>query len=389
MPHIWRSSFALNFNLKMAPSTAPAHASSTIHAPQTRDEKIEAFFHLKASLVYFIFFLIALVVFLVLVCLLCRCYNRYCRQKKRRLTRHNSTYTSARIEGEDDDADTGGAPRFKYALEFNTASNILTVTCIEAVRLPGKESDMDSFVRISTEPPNFGGHVFVEKSTKVVRRNVNPAWKEKIFYNIPPAALQSRSIAFRIWNQDVGSVDSLVGSLAVNLKDMPATKYFNKRAVFWETIELSHGSAPPNGELCLVMRYEHRAVGYELLVTVVEARGLPLRTDRHGDVQVCASFHVAGQRVCHKATKKRHPSPNPYFNENFLFWTDLATEILSATIKFKVTVRRGILGKRCIAEVRIGADVGDKEQRRFWENMLANPRHQFPRWYPLLPPNST
>uniref|UniRef100_A0A3P9B6H6 Synaptotagmin IV n=1 Tax=Maylandia zebra TaxID=106582 RepID=A0A3P9B6H6_9CICH len=157
--------------------------------------------------------------------------------------------------------------------------------------------------------------------TRVLRKTLDPTFDETFsFYGISLARVSELALHFMVLSFDRFSRDEVIGETLVPLSgiDLSEGRVLMSREIIKKILKITG-----RGELLLSLCYQ--STTNTLTVVVLKARHLP-KTENNGptDPYVKVNMYHGKKRVCKKKTHVKKSSPNPVFNELFVF--DLPSE---------------------------------------------------------------
>lgn len=219
--------------------------------------------------------------------------------------------------------------------------------------------------------------------TRVLRKTLDPAFDETFsFYGIPLSRVSELALHFMVLSFDRFSRDEVIGETLVPLSgiDLSEGRVLMSREIIKRNLKKSRG----RGELLLSLCYQ--STTNTLTVVVLKARHLP-KTQNNGptDPYVKVNMYHGKKRVCKKKTHVKKCSPNPVFNELFVFdlpsnegLMDTSVELLlmdsdaSSSRSPSTTIGRLVLGTSVMGT-----------PGEHWREICDHPRRQIAKWHVL------
>ncbi|XP_061565737.1 synaptotagmin-4 [Cololabis saira] len=214
----------------------------------------------------------------------------------------------------------GGLGTLHFSLEYQPEKKVFIVHIKEAHGLtPTDEQSLtsDPYIKLTLLPEKKH-----RVKTRVLRKTLDPAFDETFsFYGIPLVRVSDLSLHFMVLSFDRFSRDEVIGETLVPLSgiDLSDGRVLMSREIIKRNVKKSSG----RGELLLSLCYQ--STTNTLTVVVLKARHIP-KAENNGptDPYVKVNLHHGKKRICKKKTHVKKCSPNPVFNELFVF--DLPSE---------------------------------------------------------------
>ncbi|XP_070977398.1 synaptotagmin-4 isoform X2 [Oncorhynchus clarkii lewisi] len=280
-----------------------------------------------------------------------------------------------------------GLGTLHFSLEYNSEKKAFVVHIKEAHGLtPTDDQSLtsDPYIKLTLLPEKKH-----RVKTRVLRKTLDPVFDETFsFYGIPMVRVQELSLHFMVLSFDRFSRDEVIGEMLIPLAgiDLTEGRVLMSREIIKKNVRRSAGP----GELLLSLCYQ--STTSTLTVVVLKARHL-LKTDNHrpSDPYVKVNLFKGKKRVSKKKTHVKKCSPNPVFNELFVF--DMASQegLKETSIELLLMdsesppTRRGdsshspnpILGRLILGTASAGTP------GEHWREICDHPRRQIAKWHIL------
>uniref|UniRef100_A0A8C2KAH7 Synaptotagmin IV n=1 Tax=Cyprinus carpio TaxID=7962 RepID=A0A8C2KAH7_CYPCA len=272
----------------------------------------------------------------------------------------------------------GGLGTLYFSAEYNFPKKAFMDHIKEAHGLsPTDEQSLtsDPYIKLTLLPEKKH-----KVKTRVLRKTLDPAFDETFsFYGIPYARVSQLALHFMVLSFDRFSRDEVIGETLVPLADIDLSegRVLMSRDIIKRNVRRSAG----RGELLLSLCYQ--STTSTLTVVVLKARHLP-KTDSNGpsDPYVKVNLFQGKKRVCKKKTHVKKCSPNPVFNELFVF--DLPSEdgLRDTSVELLLldsdrTSRTPVIGRLLLGTSSPGT-AGEH-----WREICDHPRRQIAKWHAL------
>ncbi|XP_035482892.2 synaptotagmin-4 [Scophthalmus maximus] len=274
-----------------------------------------------------------------------------------------------------------GLGTLHFSLEYQPEKKAFIVHIKEAHGLsPTDEQSMtsDPYIKLTLLPEKKH-----RVKTRVLRKTLDPAFDETFsFYGIPLARVSELALHFMVLSFDRFSRDEVIGETLVPLSgiDLSEGRVLMSREIIKKNVKKSSG----RGELLLSLCYQ--STTNTLTVVVLKARHLP-KTENNGptDPYVKVNMYHGKKRVCKKKTHVKKCSPNPVFNELFVFdlpsdegLRDTSVELLlldSDTGNSRSP--NTVLGRLVLGTLAAGTP------GEHWREICDHPRRQIAKWHAM------
>ncbi|XP_064795089.1 synaptotagmin-4 [Oncorhynchus masou masou] len=280
-----------------------------------------------------------------------------------------------------------GLGTLHFSLEYNSEKKAFVVHIKEAHGLtPTDDQSLtsDPYIKLTLLPEKKH-----RVKTRVLRKTLDPVFDETFsFYGIPMVRMQELSLHFMVLSFDRFSRDEVIGEMLIPLAgiDLTEGRVLMSREIIKKNVRRSAG----RGELLLSLSYQ--STTSTLTVVVLKARHL-LKTDNHSpsDPYVKVNLFKGKKRVSKKKTHVKKCSPNPVFNELFVFdvasqegLKETSVELLLMDSESPPT-RQGdsshspnpILGRLILGTASAGTP------GEHWREICDHPRRQIAKWHIL------
>uniref|UniRef100_A0A3Q4MCI0 Synaptotagmin IV n=1 Tax=Neolamprologus brichardi TaxID=32507 RepID=A0A3Q4MCI0_NEOBR len=281
-----------------------------------------------------------------------------------------------RPQGEDKEAGLG---TLHFSLEYQPERKAFIVHIKEAHGLtPTDEQSLtsDPYIKLTLLPEKKH-----RVKTRVLRKTLDPTFDETFsFYGISLARVSELALHFMVLSFDRFSRDEVIGETLVPLSgiDLSEGRVLMSREIIKRNVKKSSG----RGELLLSLCYQ--STTNTLTVVVLKARHLP-KTENNGptDPYVKVNMYHGKKRVCKKKTHVKKSSPNPVFNELFVF--DLPSEEGLRDTSVELLLMDSDMGNsRCpntvIGRLVLGTSAAGTPGEH-WREICDHPRRQIAKWH--------
>ncbi|XP_061108689.1 synaptotagmin-4 [Conger conger] len=274
----------------------------------------------------------------------------------------------------------GGLGRLFFSLEYNLEKKAFVVHIQEAQGLCATDDQSltsDPYIKLTILPEKKH-----KVKTRVLRKTLDPAFQETFsFYGIPFARLPQLALHFMVLSFDRFSRDEVIGETLVPLSGIDLSE--GRVRMHRDIIKRNQKRSTGRGELLLSLCYQ--STTSTLTVVVLKARHLP-KTESSGpsDPYVKLNLYQGAKRVCKKKTHVKKCSPNPVFNELFVFdvpWEEglrqTSVELLLLDSPSPAASPAPVLGRLLLAASAPGTP------GEHWREICDHPRRQIAKWHAL------
>ncbi|XP_068612242.1 synaptotagmin-4 [Brachionichthys hirsutus] len=274
-----------------------------------------------------------------------------------------------------------GLGTLHFSLEYQSERKAFIVHIKEAHGLtPMDEQSLtsDPYIKLTLLPEKKH-----RVKTRVLRKTLDPAFDETFsFYGIPLARVSELALHFMVLSFDRFSRDEVIGETHVPLSgiDLSEGRVLMSREIIKKNVKKSSG----RGELLLSLCYQ--STTNTLTVVVLKARNLP-KTENNGpsDPYVKVNMYHGKKRVSKKKTHVKKCSPNPVFNELFVFdlssnegLRDTSVELLLMDSDTGNTRSSNTVIGRLVLGTSAAGTPGEH-----WREICDHPRRQIAKWHGL------
>uniref|UniRef100_A0A3P8WMC7 Synaptotagmin IV n=1 Tax=Cynoglossus semilaevis TaxID=244447 RepID=A0A3P8WMC7_CYNSE len=275
----------------------------------------------------------------------------------------------------------GGLGTLHFSLEYQPEKKAFIVHIKEAHGLaPTDEQSMtsDPYIKLTLLPEKKH-----RVKTRVLRKTLDPAFDETFsFYGIPLARVSELALHFMVLSFDRFSRDEVIGETLVPLSgiDLTEGRVLMSREIIRRNVKKCSG----RGELLLSLCYQ--STTNTLTVVVLKARHLP-KTENNGptDPYVKVNMFHGKKRVCKKKTHVKKCSPNPVFNELFVF--DLPSDEALKDTSVELLLMDSDSGNSRSANMVLGRLVlgtsSPGTPGEHWREICDHPRRQIAKWHAM------
>lgn len=270
-----------------------------------------------------------------------------------------------------------GLGTLHFSLEYQAEKKAFIVHIKEAQGLtPTDDHSLtsDPYIKLTLLPEKKH-----RVKTRVLRKTLNPCFEETFsFYGLSPSRVSQLSLHFMVLSFDRFSRDEVIGETLVPLSGVELGD--GRVLMSRDIIKRENKKCSGRGQLLLSLCYQ--STTNSLSVVVLKARHLP-RTD-HGptDPFVKVNLFHGKKRVCKKKTHVKKCSPNPVFNELFVF--DLPSEQQLKDISVELLLMDSdtrsptpVLGRLLLGTSSAGTP------GEHWREICEHPRRQIAKWHGL------
>ncbi|KAM4612098.1 synaptotagmin-4 [Polymixia lowei] len=275
----------------------------------------------------------------------------------------------------------GGLGTLHFSVEYQPEKKAFVVHIKEAHGLsPTDEQSLtsDPYIKLTLLPEKKH-----RVKTRVLRKTLDPAFDETFsFYGIPLVRVSELALHFMVLSFDRFSRDEVIGETLVPLAgiDLSEGRVLMSREIIKRNVKKSAGL----GDLLLSLCYQ--STTNTLTVVVLKARHLP-KTDNNGptDPYVKVNLFQGKKRVCKKKTHVKKGSPNPVFNELFVFdlpsdegLRDTSVELLLMdSERGESRSSNPVLGRLVLGTSAAGTP------GEHWREICDHPRRQIAKWHAM------
>ncbi|KAJ8382441.1 hypothetical protein SKAU_G00032190 [Synaphobranchus kaupii] len=272
----------------------------------------------------------------------------------------------------------GGLGTLFFSLEYNFEKKAFVVHIKEAQGLSATDEQSltsDPYIKLTILPEKKH-----KVKTRVLRKTLDPAFEETFsFYGIPYGRVPELALHFMVLSFDRFSRDEVIGETLVPLAgiDLSEGRVLMNRDIIKRNQRRSAG----RGEILLSLCYQ--STTSTLTVVVLKARHLPkTESSGHSDPYVKVNLYQGKKRVCKKKTHVKKCSPNPVFNELFVFdvpWEDglRDTSVELLLLDSERGAPNPIIGRLLLAAAAPGTP------GEHWREICDHPRRQIAKWHAL------
>ncbi|KAM9500081.1 synaptotagmin-4 isoform 1-T1 [Clarias gariepinus] len=277
-----------------------------------------------------------------------------------------------------EDKDSGGVGTLSFSLEYNFEKKAFIVHIKEAHGLSATDEQSltsDPYIKLTLLPEKKH-----KVKTRVLRKTLDPAFDETFsFYGIPYTRISQLALHFMVLSFDRFSRDEVIGETLVPLADVDLAegRVLMSRDIIKRNVRRSAG----RGELLLSLCYQ--STTSTLTVVVLKARHLP-KPDHNGpsDPYVKVNLYQGKKRVCKKKTHVKKCTPNPVFNELFVFDVPSEEGLRDTSVELLLldsdrTARTPVIGRLLLGTSSPGT-AGEH-----WREICDHPRRQIAKWHAL------
>ncbi|KAG7330392.1 hypothetical protein KOW79_006614 [Hemibagrus wyckioides] len=271
-----------------------------------------------------------------------------------------------------------GVGTLSFSLEYNFEKKAFVVHIKEAHGLSATDEQSltsDPYIKLTLLPEKKH-----KVKTRVLRKTLDPAFDETFsFYGIPYARVPQLALHFMVLSFDRFSRDEVIGETLVPLADVDLAegRVLMSRDIIKRNVRRSAG----RGELLLSLCYQ--STTSTLTVVVLKARHLP-KMDHNGpsDPYVKVNMYQGKKRVCKKKTHVKKCTPNPVFNELFVFDVPSEEGLRDTSVELLLldsdrTARTPVIGRLLLGTSSPGT-AGEH-----WREICDHPRRQIAKWHAL------
>ncbi|XP_064787171.1 synaptotagmin-4-like [Oncorhynchus masou masou] len=280
-----------------------------------------------------------------------------------------------------------GLGTLHFSLEYNSEKKAFVVHIKEAHGLtPTDEQSLtsDPYIKLTLLPEKKH-----RVKTRVLRKTLDPAFDETFsFYGIPLVRVQELSLHFMVLSFDRFSRDEVIGETLVPLAEINLAE--GRVLMSREIIKRNVRRGAGRGELLLSLCYQ--STTSTLTVVVLKARHL-LKTDNHttSEPYVKVNLFQGKKRVSKKKSHVKKCSPNPVFNQLFVFDVSSQERLRETSVELLLmdsespSTRRGdstrspnpVLGRLVLGNAVSGTP------GEHWREICDHPRRQIAKWHAL------
>ncbi|XP_072314873.1 synaptotagmin-4 [Eucyclogobius newberryi] len=270
----------------------------------------------------------------------------------------------------------GGLGTLHFSLDYQAEKKAFIVHIKEAQGLtPTDEHSLtsDPYIKLTLLPEKKH-----RVKTRVLRKTLHPAFEETFsFYGLSQARVAQLSLHFVVLSFDRFSRDEVIGETLVPLSGINLS---DGRVLMSREIIKKDKKSSGRGELLLSLCYQ--STTNTLSVVVLKARHLPRTDSRPTDPFVKVNMFHGKKRICKKKTHVKKCSPNPVFNELFVFdlpseqeLRDISVELLLMDSDDRSTCP--VLGRLLLGTSSAGTP------GEHWREICEHPRRQIAKWHTM------
>uniref|UniRef100_A0A3B4BEE0 C2 domain-containing protein n=1 Tax=Periophthalmus magnuspinnatus TaxID=409849 RepID=A0A3B4BEE0_9GOBI len=267
----------------------------------------------------------------------------------------------------------GGLGTLHFSLEYQAEKKAFIVHIKEAQGLtPTDEHSLtsDPYIKLTLLPEKKH-----RVKTRVLRKTLSPAFDETFsFYGLSQARVAQLSLHFVVLSFDRFSRDEVIGESLVPLTgiDLSEGRILMSREIIKKDSKKTSG----RGELLLSLCYQ--STTNTLSVVVLKARHLTPKVEPFVKVNM---FH-GKKRICKKKTHVKKSSPNPVFNELFVFELPSEPELRDISVELLLMDSDPrspcpVLGRLLLGTTSPGT-LGEH-----WREICEHPRRQIAKWHAM------
>lgn len=281
-----------------------------------------------------------------------------------------------------------------YSILYDIKRNVFRVRLLDASGLLVVDNQpMDPYVLLSLVEPMTTEEFSIsdlEKvgklyKTKVQMNTCNPVFNEVFNIKQPLGTVLQSWLFFNIFDYDSSGSDVNYGYVLIRLNEMDSSAFVG------DTIEETAAIIPSSmslktGDMCVILKLTVLKEKEELLVTLLEARDLPIPKTKSGSLFVSVTIYKEGKdKKWKKKIGPRIPctTPHPYFNATFLFSVPHAY-MKTGRLVIKIIHISATLGlRKIIARLDFSTRSESISAANHWNDVARNPLKSVPRWHTL------
>ncbi|XP_062372505.1 synaptotagmin-4 [Sardina pilchardus] len=275
------------------------------------------------------------------------------------------------------DKDAGLGTLF-FSLEYNFEKKAFVVHIKEAHGLSATDEQSltsDPYIKLTLLPEKKH-----KVKTRVLRKTLDPAFDETFsFYGISYGRVQELVLHFMVLSFDRFSRDEVIGETLVPLADIDLSE--GRVVMSQDIIKRNVQRSAGRGELLLSLCYQ--STTSTLTVVVLKARHLP-KAENGGPSEsyVKINLYQGKKRACKKKTHVKKCSPNPVFNELFVFDVPCEANLRDTSVELLLldsdrSARLPVVGRLLLGTASPGT------QGEHWREICDHPRRQIAKWHVL------
>lgn len=270
-----------------------------------------------------------------------------------------------------------GLGTLHFALEYQSEKKAFIVHIKEAQGLtPTDDHSLtsDPYIKLTLLPEKKH-----RVKTRVLRKTLNPCFEETFsFYGLSPARVSQLSLHFVVLSFDRFSRDEVIGETLVPLSGVELGD--GRLLMSRDIIKRDNKKCAGPGELLLSLCFQ--STSNSLSVVVLKARHLPRTDTSPTEPFVKVNLFHGKKRVCKKKTHVKKCTPNPVFNELFVF--DLPSEQQLKDVSVELLLMDSdprspspVLGRLLLGTSSAGTP------GEHWREICEHPRRQIAKWHGL------
>ncbi|KAG9329886.1 hypothetical protein JZ751_028639 [Albula glossodonta] len=267
-----------------------------------------------------------------------------------------------------------------FSLQYNFQKKAFVVHVREAQGLCATDEQSltsDPYIKLTILPEKKH-----KVKTRVMRKTLDPAFDETFsFYGIPYGRVQELALHFMVLSFDRFSRDEVIGEALVPLAgiDLSDGRVLMSRDIIKRNQRRNAG----RGELLLSLCYQ--STTSTLTVVVLKARHLP-KSESSGpsDPYVKVNLYQGKKRVCKKKSHVKKSSPNPVFNELFVFDLPWEAGLQDTSVELQLLDSEpGAAGSSPVIGRLLLAASAPGTPGEHWREICDHPRRQIAKWHAL------
>ncbi|XP_048827758.1 synaptotagmin-4 [Brienomyrus brachyistius] len=273
----------------------------------------------------------------------------------------------------------GGLGTLFFSLEYNFEKKAFIVHIKEAHGLSAMDEQSltsDPYIKLTLLPEKKH-----KVKTRVLRKTLDPAFDETFsFYGIPYGRIPELSLHFMVLSFDRFSRDEVIGETLVPLAgiDLSEGRILMNREIIKRNTRRNAGRAELLVSLC------YQSTTSTLTVVVLKARHLPkAETNIPSDPYVKVNLYHGKKRVCKKKSHVKKSSPNPVFNELFVFDIPSEKGLQDTSVELLLQDSEGNGQNPVIGRLLLGT-TSPGTPGEHWREICDHPRRQIAKWHALV-----
>ncbi|XP_033750665.1 C2 calcium-dependent domain-containing protein 4C-like [Pecten maximus] len=267
----------------------------------------------------------------------------------------------------------------KFAFQYLAKSKQLKVTIVKAESLGGHgktDQNMNAYVKVYLLPGKLQ-----KQCSDIVKHTRCPVFDQEFYFTgVSLEQLHAMTLRIKVLHKGHNlRLPEFIGKVDVNLDSYDLLTE-NR---MWKDLDIKRDKEDLGSiEICLKFQSKEGSIQ----VTVVQAKGLPHHPiTGHPDPYTRVELEQPGRSVSRKTTKTKKSTPDPVFNESFVFNMSFKRDDLAGTeLTVSVYDHDRIRSDYVIGQVKFCADALQTSAMEHWIDMFSQPEVTIQRCHELL-----